>query len=54
MEGKKDEAGLSILRAYSGIPKNKALIKFLSEPGVTRLVAKNRKPIHAGAGTANA
>jgi len=29
-----DEGGLALFRAYRGLPKNKALIKFLSEPGV--------------------
>jgi protein translocase subunit secA len=29
-----EEGGISLLRAYRGLPKNKALIKFLSEPGV--------------------
>ncbi len=28
------DGGLSLLRAYRGLPKNKALIKFLSEPGI--------------------
>ncbi len=29
-----EEGGLALFRAYRGLPKNKALIKFLSEPGV--------------------
>ena len=29
-----EEGGIALLRAYRGLPKNKALIKFLSEPGV--------------------
>ena len=29
-----DEGGLALLRAYRGLPKNKALIKYLSEPGI--------------------
>ena len=29
-----EEGGISLLRAYRGLPKNKALIKFLSEPGI--------------------
>ena len=33
-EGKTDEAGIMMLRAGKGLPKYKALIKFLSEPGV--------------------
>ncbi|MEO8147137.1 MAG: preprotein translocase subunit SecA [Bacteroidia bacterium] len=35
-----DEAGLPLLRAYRGLPKNKALIKFLSEDGVRVLQQK--------------
>jgi preprotein translocase subunit SecA len=34
------EAGLPILRAHRGLPKNKALIKFLSEQGVKALLLK--------------
>ena len=37
---KDDEAGMSILRSYRGLPKNKALIKFLSEQGVRALLQK--------------
>lgn len=29
-----EEGGLALFRAYRGLPKNKALIKFLSEPGI--------------------
>lgn len=32
--GKMDEGGLPLFRAYRGLPKNNALIKFLSETGV--------------------
>ncbi|MEL6652425.1 MAG: preprotein translocase subunit SecA, partial [Bacteroidota bacterium] len=32
--GKGDEGGLPLFRAYRGLPKNNALIKFLSETGV--------------------
>jgi len=39
-EGKDEEAGLPLLRAYRGLPKNKALIKFLSETGVRALLQK--------------
>lgn len=39
-DGKDDEAGLPLLRAYRGLPKNKALIKFLSETGVRALLQK--------------
>lgn len=34
------EAGLMILRAHRGLPKNKALIKFLSEPGIRAYLQK--------------
>jgi len=34
------EGGLALLRAYRGLPKNKALIKFLSESGVRQLLLK--------------
>jgi preprotein translocase subunit SecA len=34
------EGGLALLRAYRGLPKNKALIKFLSESGVRGLLLK--------------
>ncbi len=33
-EGKAEEAGIAMFRAGKGLPKYKALIKFLSEPGV--------------------
>lgn len=39
-EGKEKEAGIPLLRAYRGLPKNGALIKFLSEPGVKALLQK--------------
>lgn len=29
-----DEGGLALFRAFRGLPKNKALIKYLSEPGI--------------------
>lgn len=34
------EGGLALLRAYRGLPKNKALIKFLSESGVKQVLLK--------------
>jgi len=34
------EGGLALLRAYRGLPKNKALIKFLSESGVRGILLK--------------
>ena len=39
-EGNNDEAGKLLLRAYKAMPKYKALIKFLSEPGVKVLLQK--------------
>ena len=38
--GDTKEGGLQLLRVYRGIPKNKALIKFLSEEGVKQLLQK--------------
>jgi preprotein translocase subunit SecA len=37
---KNEEAGLLLLRAYKGLPKNNALIKFLSEEGNKSLLLK--------------
>jgi preprotein translocase subunit SecA len=37
---KNDEGGLLLLRAYKGLPKNNALIKFLSEEGNKSLLLK--------------
>jgi preprotein translocase subunit SecA len=34
------EAGMLLLRAHRGLPKNKALIKFLSEPGMRAILQK--------------
>jgi preprotein translocase subunit SecA len=39
-EKNEKEAGVPLLRAYRGLPKNSALIKFLSEPGVKTLLQK--------------
>jgi len=39
-EGDTKEGGFLLLRAYRGIPKNKALIKFLSEEGIKALLQK--------------
>ncbi len=36
----RDEGAFSLLRVYRGIPKNKALIKYLSEEGVKQLLQK--------------
>lgn len=37
---KQDETGMALLRAYRGMPKHRALIKLLSEPGVKTLLQK--------------
>ena len=41
-EGKKleEDASMALLRSYRGLPKNKALIKFLSEPGIRQKLQK--------------
>jgi preprotein translocase subunit SecA len=39
-EGNKDDGGIALLRAYRGLPKNKALIKFLSEAGIKQQLQK--------------
>jgi preprotein translocase subunit SecA len=39
-EGKEEEGGLLLLRAFKGLPKNNALIKFLSEEGNKTLLQK--------------
>ncbi|MFD1064127.1 preprotein translocase subunit SecA [Winogradskyella litorisediminis] len=39
-EGDTKEGGFQLLRVYRGIPKNKALIKFLSEEGIKQLLQK--------------
>jgi preprotein translocase subunit SecA len=39
-DGNNEEGGLLLLRAYKGLPKNSALIKYLSEEGVKTLLQK--------------
>jgi len=39
-ENKLDDAGMPLLRAYRGLPRNSALVKFLSEHGVKTLLQK--------------
>ncbi|PKP41628.1 MAG: preprotein translocase subunit SecA [Bacteroidetes bacterium HGW-Bacteroidetes-13] len=39
-EGDTKQGGLLLLRVYRGLPKNKALIKFLSEEGIKQLLQK--------------
>ena len=38
--GDKENGGLNLLRAYRGLPRNKALIKYLSKDGVRALLQK--------------
>ena len=40
IEGNTDEGGFSLLQVHRGLPKNKALIKFLSEEGSKQLLQK--------------
>ena len=39
-EGKTEEGGFLLLRVYRGLPKNKALIKFLTKEGIKQLLQK--------------
>ena len=39
-ENKVDDGGLALLRAFRGLPKSKALIKFLSETGMRQILTK--------------
>jgi preprotein translocase subunit SecA len=39
-EGKTEEGGILLLRAFKGLPKNSAIIKFLSEQGMKMLLLK--------------
>jgi len=39
-EGDQKEGGFQLLRVFRGLPKNKALIKFLSEEGVKQILQK--------------
>ncbi|MFQ5906462.1 MAG: SEC-C metal-binding domain-containing protein, partial [bacterium] len=39
-EGKEDEAGVKLLMAQRGAPRNKRLMKVLKEPGVQKLIEK--------------
>src|SRR6056297_2718730 len=39
-EGNREKGGLLLLRAFKGLPKNKAIIKFLSEEGMKTLMQK--------------
>lgn len=39
-EGNNKDGGFQLLRAYRSLPKNKALIKFLSEEGIKALLQK--------------
>ena len=37
------DGGFLLLRVYRGLPKNKALIKFLSQEGIKQLLAERPK-----------
>ncbi|MCB9251037.1 MAG: preprotein translocase subunit SecA [Flavobacteriales bacterium] len=39
--GDEKGAGLALLRCYRGLPKNKALIKYLGEPGIKTVMTKS-------------
>ena len=39
-DGNEEEGGLALLRAHRSLPKAKALIKFLSEPGIRQILQK--------------
>jgi len=39
-EGKEDDAGVKLLRAYKGLPKMGALVRYLSETGIKTLLQK--------------
>ena len=39
-EGNAKDGGFLLLRVFRGIPKNKALIKFLSQEGIKQLLQK--------------
>ena len=41
-EGNTKDGGFNLLRAYRSMPKNKALIKFLSEEGIKQLLQKQK------------
>lgn len=40
-EGNTDEGGFLLYQVYRGLPKNKALIKYLSQDGIKQIVQKN-------------
>src|SRR5690606_33400888 len=42
-EKEKEEGALLLFRAYKGLPKNKVLIKFLSEPGIKTSMLKTEE-----------
>ena len=55
-EGNDDpkDGGLALMRASRGLPKNSALIKFLSEPGIRVKLQKTRKSLLSRSATRNA
>lgn len=42
-EKEREEGALALFRSYKGLPKNKALIKFLSEPGIKSTLLKTEE-----------
>lgn len=41
-----DEGFLALFRSYKALPKNKPLIKYLSEDGIKRVTAENGGILH--------
>jgi preprotein translocase subunit SecA len=50
VKDKEEEVGIALLRCHRGLPKNKALIKFLSEQGVRALMQKTENQYMADQG----
>jgi preprotein translocase subunit SecA len=50
MKATVEEGSIALLRAHRGLPKNKALIKFLSEPGIKALLQKTENQYMAEQG----
>ena len=46
-ESNEEEGGFLLYRVFRGLPKNKALIKFLSEDGIKQILQKNEKLLYA-------
>jgi len=43
--GETKEGGLALFRAFRGLPKNRPLIKYLSEAGIKTILQKNRSDL---------